>query len=148
LAWDEDCRLVETLKPNNVPLPRAALFARMGGQHSLCAQACSTSSLTGHLYRPASHGQVGQISPDNNMNCGYTTAAFTLSPEPWASLCCAHSAGSGHPEQSRRVPTCPETGPCMPFLFPGSGPGEALARSFALRLPSDTASRWRPLGPP
>jgi hypothetical protein len=23
------------------------------------------------------------------------------------------------------VLTCPETGPCMPFLFPGSGPGQA-----------------------
>src|SRR4030042_4703747 len=71
----------------------AALFARMGEQHSLCAQACSTSGLTGNLCRPASHGQVGQISPDKNVNCGYTTAAFTLSPEPKASLCRANLPG-------------------------------------------------------
>jgi hypothetical protein len=71
----------------------AALFARMGWQHSLCAQACSTSGLTGHLCNPASHGSVGQISPDKNVNCGCTTAAFTLSPEPGASLCCANLPG-------------------------------------------------------
>src|SRR3972149_6365112 len=71
----------------------AALFARMGGQPFLCAQACSTSGLTGHLCRPASHGQVGQISPDKNVNCRYTTAAFTLSPEPKASLCRANLPG-------------------------------------------------------
>jgi hypothetical protein len=71
----------------------AALFARMGGQHSLCAQACSTSGLTGHLCKSAPHGQVGQISPDKNVNCGYTTAAFTLSPEPKASLCRANLPG-------------------------------------------------------
>ena len=32
-----------------------------------------------------------QISPDKNVNCHYTTAAFTLSPESWASTCCAGS---------------------------------------------------------
>jgi hypothetical protein len=63
---------------------------------------------------------VGQASPDKNVNCRYTTAAFTLSPESGALSCCAHSAGSGHPEQSRRVLTYPETGPCMPFLSVGS----------------------------
>jgi hypothetical protein len=60
---------------------------------------------------------VGQISPDKDVNFCYmvrqahhvlslskdTTAAFTLSPESGALVCCAHSAGSGHPEQSRRV---------------------------------------------
>jgi hypothetical protein len=71
----------------------AALFARMGRQRSQRAQACSTSGLTGHLRKPASHGQVGQISPDKNVNCRYTTAAFTLPPEPWASLCCANLPG-------------------------------------------------------
>ena len=36
---------------------------------------------------------VEQVSPDKNVNCRYTTAAFTLSPEPWASLCCANLPG-------------------------------------------------------
>jgi len=26
-------------------------------------------------------GKAGQISPDKNVNCRYTTAAFTISPE-------------------------------------------------------------------
>jgi len=68
----------------------AALFARTGWQHLPCAQACSTSGLTGRLLRHAPHSPVGQISPDKNVNCCYTTAAFTLSPESWASLCCAN----------------------------------------------------------
>jgi len=34
-----------------------------------------------------------QISPDKNVNCHYTTAAFTLSPESWASTCCAGLPG-------------------------------------------------------
>jgi hypothetical protein len=37
--------------------------------------------------------QLRQISPDKNVNYRYTTAAFTLSPESWASLCCANSPG-------------------------------------------------------
>jgi hypothetical protein len=32
---------------------------------------------------------VGQISPDKDVNFCYTTAAFTLSPEPRALVCCA-----------------------------------------------------------
>ena len=36
---------------------------------------------------------VGQISPDKDVNFRYTTAAFTLSPEPRASLCCANLPG-------------------------------------------------------
>ena len=35
--------------------------------------------------------QAGQISPDKNVNFRYTTAAFTLSAEPWASSCGADS---------------------------------------------------------
>ncbi|MFH1672867.1 MAG: hypothetical protein ABIF87_05530, partial [Pseudomonadota bacterium] len=31
-----------------------------------------------------------QVSPDKNVNCHYATAAFTVSPEPGASLCCAN----------------------------------------------------------
>jgi hypothetical protein len=34
--------------------------------------------------------QVWQISPDKNVIFLHTTPAFTLSPEPWASLCCAN----------------------------------------------------------
>ena len=37
--------------------------------------------------------QAGQISPDKDVNFRYTTAAFTLSPEPWASLCGANLPG-------------------------------------------------------
>ncbi len=37
--------------------------------------------------------KLRQISPDKNVNFRYTAAAFTLSPEPWASLCCANSPG-------------------------------------------------------
>ena len=37
--------------------------------------------------------QAGQISPDKNVNCRYTTAAFTLSPESRALLCCANLPG-------------------------------------------------------
>ena len=52
--------------------------------------------------RPARHrlasassidGSVGQISPDKNVNFRDTTAAFTLSPESGASLCCANLPG-------------------------------------------------------
>jgi len=67
----------------------------------------------------------------------------------------------GHPVQSRRVLTYPETGPYMPFLFPGSSPGQAklialhsgldapcgrsrLRRAFRFAPPSDLASRRRP----
>jgi hypothetical protein len=39
------------------------------------------------------HSQVGQISPDKDVNFRYTTAAFTLSLEPGASLCCANLPG-------------------------------------------------------
>ena len=36
---------------------------------------------------------VEQISPDKDVNCCYTTAAFTLSPEPGASSCVANLPG-------------------------------------------------------
>ena len=41
--------------------------------------------------RISSH--VRQISPDKDVNCRYTTAAFTLSPESGASSCCADLPG-------------------------------------------------------
>ena len=37
---------------------------------------------------------VEQISPDKNVNFRYTTAAFTISPEPRALLCCANLPGN------------------------------------------------------
>jgi hypothetical protein len=49
--------------------------------------------------RPARHwlasvssldGSVEQISPDKNVNFRNATAAFTVSPEPGALLCCAN----------------------------------------------------------
>ena len=46
-------------------------------------------TMQGAVERPL----VRQISPDKNVNYRYTTAAFTLSPESWASLCCANSPG-------------------------------------------------------
>ena len=42
---------------------------------------------------PKQQPHAGQVSPDKNVNCRYTTAAFTLSPESRASLCCANSPG-------------------------------------------------------
>ena len=36
---------------------------------------------------------VGQISPDKDVNFRYTTAAFILSPESRALLCCANLPG-------------------------------------------------------
>ena len=46
-------------------------------------------AMSGAVKRPL----VGQISPDKNVNFRYATAAFTLSPEPWVSLCCANLPG-------------------------------------------------------
>jgi hypothetical protein len=37
--------------------------------------------------------QAGQLSPDKDVSCRCTTAAFTLSPEPGALLCCANLPG-------------------------------------------------------
>ena len=66
--------------------------------------------------------QVEQISPDKNVNCRYTTAAFTISPE---------SVGLRHV-----VLTCPDDGLVCCFC--------SSAHSFALRLPPDPSSRRRP----
>gem|GEM_PF-5520955 len=41
-----------------------------------------------HMYHLAR-----QISPDKSVNCHCATAPFTVSPEPWASLCCANFPG-------------------------------------------------------
>ena len=66
--------------------------------------------------------KVEQISPDKNVNCRYTTAAFTISPE---------SMGLRHV-----VLTCPDD--VLVCCFCSS------AHSFALRLPPDPSSRRRP----
>jgi len=66
--------------------------------------------------------QSGQISPDKNVNCRYTTAAFTISPE---------SMGLRHV-----VLTCPDDGLVCCFC--------TSAHSFALGLPPDPSSRRRP----
>jgi hypothetical protein len=70
------------------------------------ADFCSiTETVTGNrafLYET----HVEQISPDKNVNCRYTTAAFTLPPEP-VGLC-------------HVVLTCPVTRPYMLFLSVGS----------------------------
>ena len=64
-----------------------------------------TATVTdGRAFQNETH--VEQISPDKNVNCRYTTAAFTLSPEPM---------GLRHV-----VLTCPETRPYMLFLSVGS----------------------------
>ena len=66
--------------------------------------------------------QSGQISPDKNVNCRYTTAAFTISPESV--------------ELRHVVLTCPDDGLVCCFC--------SSAHSFALRLPPDPSSRRRP----
>ena len=66
--------------------------------------------------------RVGQISPDRNVNCDYTTAAFTLSLEPWASyMSCRLTRRLG-----------------LVCYFCSS------AHSLALRLPSNGSLRSRP----
>ena len=78
---------------------------------------CHAERSPKHLER-----QSGQISPDKNVNCRYTTAAFTISPE---------SVGLRHV-----VLTCPDDGLVCCFC--------SSAHSFALRLPPDPSSRRRP----
>ena len=73
----------------------------------------------GRAFREETH--VEQISPDKNVNCRYTTAAFTISPE---------SMGLRHV-----VLTCPDDGLVCCFC--------SSAHSFALRLPPDPSSRLR-----
>jgi len=41
-------------------------------------------------YHRNKHRMIKQISPDKNMNCRSTTASFTVSDEPRASLSCAN----------------------------------------------------------
>lgn len=57
----------------------------------------------------------------NRVNFRYATAAFTLSPEPWALLCCANLPGDWA---------------LYAISVPRIKSGAGLAHSFALRLPS------------
>jgi len=43
------------------------------------------------LHKAVWRPPVEQTSPDKDVNCCYTTAAFTVSAEPRALLCCANS---------------------------------------------------------
>jgi hypothetical protein len=74
-------------------------------------------------------GPVGQISPDKNVNCREATAAFTVSPESGALPC-----GAGLPGDSALYAVS------VPFGRLRTG----LAHRFALRLPPDGPSRFRP----
>ena len=78
-----------------LPLIPALLpcFAHTAKAASRYAQACFTSGLTGFLLEQVLRLPVGQISPDKDVNFLHTTAAFTISPEPWALLCCANLPG-------------------------------------------------------
>jgi hypothetical protein len=67
-----------------------------------------------------------QVSPDKDVNFRYTTAAFTLSPEPWALL---------------RGANLPGDWALYAISVPRIESGAGLAHSFALRLPSDATSR-------
>ena len=72
---------------------------------------------------------TGQVSPDKNVNCAYATAAFTTSPESRALSCCADLPGDSalYAISVSRIRS-----------------GTGLAHRFALRLPSDGPSRFRP----
>ena len=48
----------------------------------------------GNLTKQESIPHQRQVSPDKNVNLCYTTAAFTLSPEPRALTCCADLSGN------------------------------------------------------
>ena len=85
------------------------------------------------------HGK--QISPDKDVLARQSATArrrelsvhkrrIYLAPRT-CGLCCV-------------VPTRPGAKPYMRFLFPGSSPGQAMARTFAIGLPSDPSSRRRP----
>ena len=84
-------------------LPQDAL-SRTGGRVRWVTPCLSTGPQSGS--RSPSRPHARQISPNKNMNCQCTTAAFTLSPVP---------GGLRH-----LVLTRPETEPSMRFLFVGS----------------------------
>ena len=73
------------------------------------------------------------------MNFRYTTAAFTISPEPWASLCCANSPGNLalYAVSVRRLIALHSR---LDIRFTHS----RLRRAFRFAPPSDRTSRFRP----
>jgi hypothetical protein len=71
----EDVRTHHRRQPPMMPGPWFPGWVRAGSYHVRDSQ------------------QVRQISPDKNVNCRYTTAAFTLSPEFGASSCVADLPG-------------------------------------------------------
>ena len=91
------------MKRHLVPTMDAFLFTPLVSYLGI-GRMCSRCrrDLVSRWPRPARHrlasvssldGSGGQISPDKNVNCRDTTAAFTVSPEPWAWLCCANLPG-------------------------------------------------------
>jgi hypothetical protein len=76
----------------------------------------------GRLLYHAPYGHVWQISPDKDVN---PAVAGLHQPR--------HLPYFLNPGLRHVVLTCPETGPCMPFLFPGSA-GATLAHSFVRRF--------------
>jgi len=84
--------------------------------------------------------QAGQTSPDKDVNCRYTTAAFTLSPEPWALLCCASLPGDwALYEFPVRLPVrCTQTGRLIALhsALPLLAVALACGSPFALLQPS------------
>jgi len=68
-----------------------------------------------------------QISPDKNVNFPCAAAPFTVSPVPWTLTCC-----------TLKAKCCLAQGLGLIWRFCSS------AHRFALRLPSDLTSRWRP----
>ena len=110
--------LFRSLSDGSLPEKRRDLFSRL--PHPAVYTGCCEDTFESH---------VEQISPDKDVNFRYTTAAFTISPEPWASLCCANSPGD-----------LALYAVSVPLIKSGAG----LVHSFALRLPSDPPSRKRP----
>jgi hypothetical protein len=104
-------------------------FASFLGTGRMCSR--RRRDLVSRWPRPARHrlvsiapfdGSDGQISPDKNVNFHDATAAFTVSPEPGALSCRADLPGDSalYAVSVRRL------------------------NRFALRLPSDGPSRFRP----
>ena len=86
------------------------------------ADFCSITATVARSRAIKKQWHVEQISPDKNVNCRYTTAAFTISPESV--------------ELRHVVLTCPDDGLVCYFC--------SSAHSFALGLPPDPSSRRRP----
>ncbi len=80
------------------------------------------------LHKAVWRPPVEQTSPDKSVNFHCTTAAFTVSAEPRALLCCANLPAD--------LPTGRQARPYMLFLF--------VSSQFCHRLPPDKTSRFCP----